>query len=191
MERMGRLHHVLLAACGFLLMGSGPPLPEGSPVQTGPGPGPAPAPWTPKVTRVHVKKSTKTMELFDGDTLVTTFSVAVGRGGAGPKKMEGDNVTPVGRYHVIKHMPSHLRIFLSLDYPNADDRARFEEAKRKGDVPKNATIGSWIGIHGEPPEAKPFKKAEYQSHGCVVLEDKEIDVVARMVPDGAQVDIED
>ena len=43
----------------------------------------------------------------------------------------------------------------------------------------------------EPPEAKPFKKAEYQSHGCVVLEDAEIDAVARLVPDGATVDIED
>ena len=175
---------LLVAAGSVVLLGSGPP-----PAQT-PGPS-APAPWVPKVTRVHVKKSTKTMELFDGDTLVATYSVAVGRGGAGPKKMEGDNVTPVGRYHVVKHMPSHLRIFLSLDYPNADDRARFEELKKKGELPKNATIGSWIGIHGEPPEAKPFKKAEYQSHGCVVLEDKEIDVVARMVPDGAQVDIED
>lgn len=145
----------------------------------------------PTVTRVHVKKSARTMRLFDGDNVVATYSVAVGRGGPGPKKMEGDNVTPVGRYRVLKHMPSHLRIFLSLDYPNADDRARFEELKKKGELPKNATIGSWIGIHGEPPEAKPFKKAEYQSHGCVVLEDAEIDQVARMVPDGTIVDIED
>jgi lipoprotein-anchoring transpeptidase ErfK/SrfK len=88
-------------------------------------------------------------------------------------------------------MPSHLRIFLWIDYPNAEDRARFEDAKKKGELPKNANIGGDIGIHGEPPEAKPFKKADYQSHGCVVLEDAEIDVVARMVPDGAAVDIED
>jgi murein L,D-transpeptidase YafK len=145
----------------------------------------------PRVTRVHVKKSARSMDLFAGEELVATYAVAVGRGGAGPKKMEGDNVTPVGHYKVLKHMPSHLRIFMLIDYPNADDRARFEEAKRKGDLPKNATIGGDIGIHGEPPEAKPFKKADYQSHGCVVLEDAEIDVVARMVPDGAAVDIED
>ncbi len=145
----------------------------------------------PKVTRVHVKKSTRTMDLFAGSELVATYAVAVGKGGAGPKRMEGDMVTPVGHYRVLKHMPSHLRIFLWIDYPNADDRARFEEAKKKGDLPKNASIGGDIGIHGEPPEAKPFKKADYQSHGCVVLEDAEIDVVARMVPDGAAVDIED
>ena len=144
-----------------------------------------------KATRVHVSKSKKTMELFAGDESIATYSVAVGKGGAGPKKMEGDWVTPVGHYRVLKHMPSHLRIFMLLDYPNAEDRARFEELKKKGELPKNATIGGDIGIHGEPPEAKPFKKAEYQSHGCVVVEDAEIDEIARMVPDGASVDIED
>lgn len=143
------------------------------------------------ITRVFVKKSARTMDLYEGDKVVASYSVAVGRGGLGPKRMEGDNVTPVGRYRVLKHMPSHLRIFLSLDYPNAADRARFAESKKRGELPKNATVGSWIGIHGEPPEAKPFKKAEYLSHGCVVLEDAEIDEVARLVPDGAVVDIED
>lgn len=151
---------------------------------------PSPAP-SDKATRVHVKKSTRTMDVYAGDRLLATFKVAVGRGGPGPKRAEGDNVTPVGRYSVVQHLPSHLRIFLRIDYPNAEDRARFEESKRKGELPKNATIGGDIGIHGEPPEAKPFKKVEYQSHGCVVLEDAEIDRVARMVPDGTPVDIED
>ena len=86
------------------------------------------------------------MELLDGEQVIATFSVAVGKGGSGPKKMEGDLVTPVGKYKVTKHEPSHLRIFLRLDYPNADDRARFEELKKNGTIPKNATIGGEIGI---------------------------------------------
>jgi murein L,D-transpeptidase YafK len=174
---MGRLVHGLLAAACVALLGAGAPPPAGPP--------------PPRVTRIHVSKGARTMELFDGDAVVASFAVAVGRGGAGPKKKEGDNVTPVGRYKVVKHLPSHLRIFLQLDYPNADDRARFEELKRRGELPKSATIGGDIGIHGEPPEAKPFKKADYQSHGCVVLEDAEIDQVARMVRDGTTVEIED
>lgn len=144
-----------------------------------------------KATRVFVKKSARTMTLFTGDDVLATYSVAVGRGGPGHKKMEGDNVTPIGHYRVTKHEPSHLRIFLRIDYPNAEDRARFEEARKRGELPKNATIGGEIGIHGEPPEAKPFKKAEYLSHGCVVLEDDEIDRIARLVPDGTPVEIED
>jgi murein L,D-transpeptidase YafK len=152
--------------------------------------GPPPASGA-RATRVFVKKSARTMTLFAGDEALATYAVAVGRGGSGPKKMEGDSVTPVGHYRVLKHEPSHLRIFLRIDYPNAEDRARFEELKKKGELPKNATIGGEIGIHGEPPEAKPFKKADYLSHGCVVLEDAEIDQVARIVPDGTPVDIED
>jgi murein L,D-transpeptidase YafK len=171
---MWRTTRLLLAlACTGLLLGAGAPPPATT------------------ITRVHVKKSARTMQLFAGEALVASYAVAVGKGGAGPKKKEGDNVTPVGRYRVVKREPSHLRIFMRLDYPNADDRARFEELKRKGELPRNATIGGEIGIHGEPPEAKPFKKAEYQSHGCVVLEDAEIDQVARAVPDGTPVDIED
>lgn len=181
MNRMSGLSRWLIALGSVALLGAGAPPPRTS-AQGGP---------VPAVTRVHVKKTARTMRLFAGDAEVATYSVAVGKGGAGHKRMEGDNVTPVGRYHVMKHMPSHLRIFLALDYPNTDDRARFEELKKRGEIPKDATIGSWIGIHGEPPEAKPFKKREYKSHGCVVLEDAEIDEVARMVPDGAIVDIED
>jgi len=143
------------------------------------------------VTRIHVSKGDRTMDLYDGSTLVATYAVAVGRGGAGHKKMEGDNVTPVGHYHVVTRVPSHLRVFMRLDYPNADDRARFEELKRHGELPKNATIGGEIGIHGEPPEVKPFNKFDYGSHGCVVLENAEIDEVSRMVPDGTPVDIDD
>lgn len=181
MRKSVRALFTVLSPLGFVaLMGAGSPPPDGPLAGTGK-----------MVTRILVKKSARTMDLFDRDALVATFAVAVGRGGAGPKRKEGDNVTPVGRYKVLKHLPSHLRVFLQLDYPNADDRARFEELKRKGDLPKNATIGGDIGIHGEPPEVKPFKKADYQSHGCVVLEDAEIDQVARMVPDGTTVEIED
>ena len=153
----------------------------------GAGASPPPA----HVTRVHVDKSAREMKLYDGETVVATYAVAVGKGGLGPKKREGDLVTPVGHYRVVKHVPSYLRIFMQLDYPNAEDRARFDDLKKRGELPKNATIGGDIGIHGEPPEAKPFKKAEYGSHGCVVLEDAEIDQVARMVPDGTPVEIED
>ncbi len=70
---------MLLALAGLSLLGAGTP--------------PAPLP---KVTRVHVNKSARTMQLYDGDTVVASYAVAVGKGGAGPKKREGDLVTPVG-----------------------------------------------------------------------------------------------
>lgn len=148
-------------------------------------------PAMPPVTRVVVTKSARTLELYSGDRVVLTYAVAVGKGGAGPKRRAGDLVTPVGHYHVVRHAPSHLHIFLELDYPNAEDKARFDRLKASGELPKSATIGNDIGIHGPPPDQRPFKKASYQSHGCVVLEKSEIDVIAALVADGTDVDIVD
>lgn len=143
-----------------------------------------------KADRVHVSKSSRTMEVFAGETLIASYRVAIGFGGPGPKTREGDGRTPVGIYHVKKHLPSHLRMFLELDYPNAADVARFNTALARGELPKGATIGGDVGIHGEPPWAKPFHKSTYSSHGCVVVEDQEIDQIARLVPDGAIVEID-
>lgn len=145
----------------------------------------------PRVTQLRVKKSTHTLEVYAGTGLVKTYKVSTGFGGLGPKTREGDGRTPVGRYHIVKHMPSHLRLFMLLDYPNDTDRARFEGAKARGELPANATIGGDVGIHGEPPWAKPIRKETYTSHGCVVLTDAEIDELASRVPDGTVVDIED
>jgi len=145
----------------------------------------------PRVTRVVVDKAAREMVLWSDAVVVARYAVAIGRGGPGPKRMEGDNVTPVGRYTVLRHLPSHLRIFLELDYPNADDRARFDELKRKGDISPGAKIGGDIGIHGAPPDRKPFVKSTYQSRGCVVVTNDEIDEIARLVPDGTSVEIVD
>lgn len=148
-------------------------------------------PARPAVSRVLVSKSTRTMKLFSKESVVATYAVAIGKAGAGPKRIEGDNTTPVGHYHVVKRMASHLRTFMLLDYPNADDVARFQELKKRGELPPSARIGGDIGIHGEPPDVKPFDKSKYGSRGCIVLENREIDEVSAAVPDGTPVDIED
>lgn len=155
--------------------------------------GAAPAPK--RITRIHVVKSTHLLELFAGDELVASYVASLGPGGAGPKTREGDRVTPVGRYHVIMHQPSEYRVFLRLDYPNAADRARFADLKKKGVLPAHATIGGDIGIHGPPIRLEDEDKRALQGQdwtlGCVAVMDDEIRDIARRVPDGTPVDIED
>jgi murein L,D-transpeptidase YafK len=142
-----------------------------------------------KAARILVKKSEHTMLLLaKDDAVLGAYRVSIGPGGAGPKKREGDRVTPVGRYHVTMHQPSQFKIFLRLDYPNAEDRARFERLKRDGELPNGATIGGDIGIHGGTP---PSLKDRDWTLGCVAVEDDEIVQIARLVPDGVIVDIED
>jgi murein L,D-transpeptidase YafK len=150
----------------------------------------------PRVTRIHVTKSTHEISLLDGDTVVATYVASLGPGGAGPKRQEGDNVTPVGHYHVIGHQPSQYRVFLRLDYPNADDRARFAALKAAGQLPPGAHIGGDIGIHGTPQGHKwdadraSFRGADWTA-GCVGVQDEEIDDISAWVRDGTPVDIDD
>jgi murein L,D-transpeptidase YafK len=152
-----------------------------------------------RVTRVVIKKQEHVMQLVSGagdrEAVVASYKVALGPGGSGPKRREGDQITPVGRYHVTMHQPSQYRVFLRLDYPNAEDYARFDVLKKSGALPPDARIGSDIGIHGPPvmypKELMPALKARDWTLGCIALDDDEIAEVARLVRDGTPVDIED
>jgi murein L,D-transpeptidase YafK len=149
-----------------------------------------------KIVRIAIHKNAHTMELWDKTGLAATYPVSLGPGGAGFKKREGDKVTPVGRYHVVNRGPSKFTVFMRLDYPNADDRKRFAQLKADGSLPKGATIGGDIGIHGGTPEG--WNKEEAHSiaerdwtWGCIGVEDDEIREIAARVPDGTIVDIDD
>jgi len=149
-----------------------------------------------RVTRMKLAKSTHTLTLYDGERVVTSFTASIGPGGAGFKQREGDDVTPVGEYRVIGHQPSKYRIFLPLDYPNAEDRARFAARKARGELPVDAHIGGDIGIHGTPQghqydAVRPTLRGEDWTAGCIAVQDDEIDRIAAWVRDGTVIDIED
>ncbi|AKU97597.1 ErfK/YbiS/YcfS/YnhG family protein [Labilithrix luteola] len=156
--------------------------------------------WDPRVTRVRIRKRAHSMELLaavDGthEKRIAKYRVAIGPGGAGPKVREGDDTTPVGRYHVTMRKSSRYRIFMRLDYPNEVDLRRFESLKKRGILPESARIGGDIGIHGPPVRMNDDEKAHLKESdwtaGCIALDDDEIREVARLVWDGTVVDIED
>jgi len=146
-----------------------------------------------KASRLVVHKNAHEIVLYRGETVVKRYRAAIGPGGAGVKHREGDKVTPVGHYHVTMHQPSQFHLFLRLDYPNADDRARFTRLVASGELPKEAHIGGDIGIHGAPPqpEWKTTHKLVDWTLGCVAVDDAEIDEIGSLVSDGTPVDIED
>jgi murein L,D-transpeptidase YafK len=148
------------------------------------------------VTQMRLSKSSHTLTLMDGDQPLASFVASLGPGGPGFKLREGDNVTPVGRYHVIGHQASKYRIFLRLDYPNAEDRARFAALKAAGKLPADARIGGDIGIHGTPQgheydAERASLEGQDWTAGCIGLQDDEIDRVAAWVRDGTIIEIED
>ena len=146
----------------------------------------------PPVTRVAIAKGAHTLTLYAGDRPRKTYTVAIGPGGSGPKHREGDKITPVGHYKITMHQPSQFSLFLRLYYPSAADWARFNASKQSGELPKGATIGGDIGIHGTGnPEWTGIHKLTDWTLGCVALDNDEIAEIAAQVKDGTPVDISD
>lgn len=144
------------------------------------------------VTEIRIDKSDHKLELVAGTEVVKTYKVALGPGGAGPKRFEGDKVTPVGTYRVTGRIKGLFHQFLVVSYPNAEDVERYAELKRRGEVPPGRGVGHGIGIHGVgSKELSGAHKATDWTLGCIALDDDEIDEVARLVPDGTRIVITD
>jgi murein L,D-transpeptidase YafK len=148
-------------------------------------------PATAKIDRIVVSKEGHTMAVYAGETLLKTYRVAIGKGGEGPKRMEGDNRTPEGSYVVDgRHHSRQFHRFLHLSYPNKDDRKAFQAARKAGEIPKDARLGGAIGIHGEKRgrEWLPHKLADW-TQGCIALDNDEIEELYERVEKGAVVEI--
>lgn len=133
-----------------------------------------------------VDKLRRRMTVYRGGRLSRSFSVDLGLGGMERKLRAGDDFTPEGLYKVQEiRGPGQTRYYraLLLDYPNAQDRKRFEEARRRGLIPRGADPGGLIEIHGEGGRDKDWTK------GCVALTNKEMDDLVPLVRVGTPVAI--
>lgn len=150
------------------------------------------SPASAAVDEIAIDKSDHSLVLRSGGREVKAYRVAIGSGGSGPKRMEGDNVTPVGTYHVTGRIKGLFHNFLVVSYPNDEDRARFADLKRRGEVPAGLSVGFGIGIHGTGhADWNGVHKEHDWTFGCVALDDAEIDEVARLVKDGTRIVISD
>ncbi|WP_437311224.1 L,D-transpeptidase family protein [Sorangium sp. So ce388] len=147
---------------------------------------------SPRVTEIRIDKSEHTLDLVAEGTIVRSYRVALGPGGSGPKLYEGDRRTPVGTYRVAGRIKGLFHQFLVVSYPNEEDRRRFAELRRRGEVPPGRGVGHGIGIHGVGgvQHAGAHKDTDW-TLGCIALDDDEIDEVARRTPDGAKIVITD
>ena len=144
------------------------------------------------MTEIRIDKSDHTLKLLAGSDVIKTYKVAIGSGGMGNKNYEGDKTTPVGTYRMTSRFKGLYRQFLNVSYPNEEDKKRFAALKARGGVPAGRGVGSAIGIHGVGNKAwnKVHKLADW-THGCIALDDDEIDEIVRRVKDGTKVVITD
>jgi len=153
---------------------------------------PAKASATPVADEIRIDKSDHRLEVLAGGAVIRTYKVAIGSGGSGPKRFEGDKTTPVGTYRLTGRFPGLFHRFLGVSYPNADDQRRFAELKTTGQVPPGRGVGFGIGIHGVGgKELAGVHKETDWTHGCIALDDAEIDELAKLVRDGARIVITD
>jgi hypothetical protein len=114
------------------------------------------------------------------------FSAELGMNWVGDKRVSGDKATPEGMYKITRKIDSGRTKYykaLLIDYPNAEDSARFKEELKNGNLPLNAKIGGLIEIHGNGGRGIDW------TDGCVALTDKEMDIIYKIVKIGTPVTI--
>lgn len=144
-----------------------------------------------RVDRLRVHKGRHRLEAWSGEQLLKIYTVAIGRGGSGHKRREGDGRTPEGRYTIdSRHRSRRFHLFLHISYPSAQDRAAFRAAVGAGKLPRDARVGGNIGIHGERRGWSwlPHKWIDW-TRGCIAVDDDEIEELYRVVVRGATVEI--
>ncbi len=130
--------------------------------------------------RIVVRKSARTLELYNGNALVKTYPVRLGFSPVGDKETEGDGRTPEGEFYVsVKNEKSKFTASLGLSYPDADDARRglaaglisTEEAgeiaaaiKARAMPLQKTKLGGEIYIHGGGT------KGDW-TDGCIALDD--------------------
>ncbi len=137
------------------------------------------------------------MKAFHGERLVQEYEVAIGQGGLGPKRWEGDMHTPEGDYRIDRrHRSRQYLRFLHVSYPNREDRRRYRRLSREGTVPEDAGVGSAIGVHGQPQLAPGGLVGGLVgvlglnwTAGCIAVRDREILDLYRAVVPGARIEI--
>jgi murein L,D-transpeptidase YafK len=138
-----------------------------------------------RADKVVVSKKDHTLELFDHGTLLKKYKVALGGEPAGRKERQGDHKTPEGIY-VLDRRNEHSQFYRSLhvSYPNAEDRARAQQA--------GANPGGDIMVHGLPNGfgwlGSSHRMRDW-TDGCIAVTNEEMDEIWRTVPDGTPIEI--
>ncbi|HUG60921.1 MAG TPA: L,D-transpeptidase family protein [Methylomirabilota bacterium] len=152
-------------------------------IEDDPGP-----PIAPGVTAdaIHVDKSERTLTLMKDGQPLKTYAIAIGGGGDGPKRREGDRLTPEGDYTITGRNPNSIaHLSLRTSYPSPADVASAEE---RGEPP-----GGDIMIHGIPNGFSflgPLHRRSDWTDGCIAVTNAEMDEIWRVVPDGTPIRID-
>jgi len=131
---------------------------------------------------VIVNKIDREMTVYRAGKPLKTYEVGLGSNGMNHKRHAGDEATPEGKYFITKKVyPSRYYKALLINYPNEEDKRKFQQAKKKGLISSRVGIGGLVEIHGG---GKAF-----MTRGCVSVEDNEMDEIFKLADVGTPVTI--
>ena len=147
---------------------------------------------------IVVKKGERLLELWQGETLVDSFPIGLGRSPEGHKQVEGDSKTPEGEYYVcVRNSNSSFYLSLGISYPNKEDAAealadgRIDQATYEsiayaidhGQCPDwNTPLGGAIMIHG-------CGGSSDWTLGCIAVDNEVMDMLFEYCPIGTKITI--
>ena len=81
---------------------------------------------------IVIDKSEYELSVYDDKGWYATYPVVFGNNSLSDKKMEGDKNTPEGSFRITaKRVHEKWSRFLSLDYPTAESREKFNQRKQR------------------------------------------------------------
>ncbi len=158
-----------------------------------------------RAPKIVVRKSQRRLYLYEGDILLKSYPISLGKNPQGQKEREGDGRTPEGKFYICQRAknPAQKSLgtrWLRISYPN-------EEAAKRGlkkgfisrevyerilkslsekKIPSQKTpLGGGIGIHGG--NGIHFK-ADWTA-GCIGMYDEDVEEVYEQVSLGTPVKI--
>jgi hypothetical protein len=135
---------------------------------------------------IVVDKDGHVVTLYEGGKVARRYSADMGSNSAKDKSISGDRATPEGRYRIVAKKDRGQSVYyraLLLDYPNDEDKEWLERAKKRGQVPRRATAGGLIEIHGDGGRGEDWTR------GCVALSNDDMDHLFARVREGTPVTI--
>ncbi|MBE2290600.1 MAG: L,D-transpeptidase family protein [Chitinophagaceae bacterium] len=137
------------------------------------------------VTKIVVRKSVRKMEVYAHDTILATYTIALGGNPVGHKQFEGDKKTPEGVYYINdKTTKSRYHKNLGVSYPNTLDKATAERLGRSpgGDI-KIHGLQNGLGFIGR------FQHLADWTAGCIAITNAELDDLFDHTPVGTVIEI--
>lgn len=124
--------------------------------------------------------------VYKNGKLTHEFDAELGKNWIGDKNRKGDRTTPEGLYHIKEKKQGSRTIYykaLLINYPNDEDKRRFQAALKNGTIPKHSKIGGMIEIHGHGGKGTDW------TDGCVALTNRDMDIIYPLVEIGTPVTI--